>query len=133
MKIIEIEGIGPVYAKKLNAIGILSVEAFLKQAATAKGRKELAAKSDIDATLLLEWANRADLFRIKGIGAQYSDLLEKSGVDTVAELAKRVPANLLVKMAEINKAKNCVNQMPGIKQVEDWVDQAKKLGRVITY
>jgi predicted flap endonuclease-1-like 5' DNA nuclease len=133
MKIIEIEGIGPVYAKKLNAIGILTVEAFLKQAATAKGRKELAAKSDIDATLLLEWANRADLFRVKGIGAQYSDLLEKSGVDTVAELAKRVPANLLAKMAEINKAKNCVNQMPGIKQVEDWVDQAKKLGRVITY
>jgi hypothetical protein len=36
-------------------------------------------------------------------------------------------------MVEVNKAKNLVNGMPGIKQVENWIDQAKKLPRVITY
>ena len=133
MNVIAIEGIGPAYAKKLAAAGVKTVEALLKKGSTAKGRKELAAETGIDATLILEWANRADLFRIKGIGVQYSDLLEKSGVDTVVELSKRVGANLYVKMVEVNKEKNCVNAMPGVKQVEDWIAQAKKLPRVITY
>ncbi len=133
MKIIAIEGIGPAYAKKLTTTGIRTVEALLKKGASEKGRKEIAASTGIDQTLILEWANRADLFRIKGVGEQYSDLLEKTGVDTVVELSKRVPANLHAKMAEVNKVKNCVNAMPGVKQVEDWVAQAKKLPRVITH
>ncbi len=133
MKIIDIEGVGKVYANKLIKVGVRTVEALLKKGATAKGRKELAEASGIDQTLILEWVNRADLFRIKGIGSQYSDLLEKSGVDTVAELAKRVPANLYAKMVEVNLAKNCVNAMPGAKKVADWVAQAKKLPRAVSY
>ncbi len=133
MNVIAIEGIGPAYAKKLEKAGIRTVEALLKKACSEKGRKELSQAAGVDQTLILEWANRADLFRIKGVGVQYSDLLEKSGVDTVVELSKRVPANLLAKMTEVNKAKNCVNAMPGLKQVEDWVEQAKKLPKMMTY
>ena len=133
MKIIAIEGIGPAYAKKLTGAGIKTVEALLKQGASTKGRKEIAEATGIDTTLILEWANRADLFRIKGVGVQYSDLLEKSGVDTVVELSKRVGPNLHAKMTEINKVKNCVNAMPSVKQVEDWIAQAKKLPRAITH
>ena len=83
--------------------------------------------------MILEWVNRADLYRIKGVGKQYSDLLEKAGVDTVVELSKRVPGNLYAKMEEVNKAKNLVNGMPGVKKVEGWIAQAKKLPRVVTY
>ncbi len=133
MKIIAIEGIGPAYAKKLTGAGFRTVEAFLKKGASEKGRKEIAEATGIDQTYILEWANRADLFRIRGIGIQYSDLVEKAGVDTVVELSKRVAANLHTKMVEVNKAKNCVNVMPSVKQVEDWIAQAKKLPRVITY
>lgn len=133
MKIIDIEGIGPVYAEKLVKVGVRSVETLLKKAASPKGRKDLAEVSGIDPTYILEWANRADLYRIKGIGKQYSDLLEKSGVDTVVELSKRVAFNLYNKMVEVNQAKNLVNGMPGLSQVEGWVAQAKKLPRVITY
>ncbi len=133
MKIISIEGVGPVYATKLTKAGVRSVEALLKKGATEKSRKELAELTGIDSTLILEWTNRADLFRIKGVGCQYSDLLEKSGVDTVVELSKRAPANLYTKMVEVNKAKNCVNALPSLKQVEDWVKQAKELPRAISY
>ena len=133
MKIIDIEGIGPAHAEKLIKSGIRSVEALLEKGASEKGRKEIAEKTGITHTLILEWVNRADLYRIKGVARQYSDLLEKAGVDTVVELSKRVPENLLSKMVEVNKAKNLVNGMPGIKQVKDWVDQAKKLPRVVTY
>lgn len=133
MKIADIEGIGPAYAKKLAKAGVRSVAGLLNMGATAKGRKQLAEASGIDATLLLGWVNRADLYRIKGVGKQYSDLLEKSGVDTVVELGKRAPANLYKKMVEVNQAKNLVNGMPGASQVEGWVEQAKKLPRVVTY
>ena len=133
MNIIDIEGIGPAYAKKLDKVGLKTVEGLLKAGASPKGRKELAEKSGIDVTLVLEWVNRADLYRIKGVGKQYSDLLEKAGVDTVVELSKRVAANLNKKMEEVNKAKNLINGMPGEKRVEDWIAQAKKLPRVVTY
>jgi predicted flap endonuclease-1-like 5' DNA nuclease len=133
MKIIDIEGIGPAYAKKLSKAGIRSVEGLLKNGASAKGRKEIALASGVDQTLILEWVNRADLYRIKGVGKQFSDLLEKSGVDTVVELSKRVASNLYKKMVEVNQAKNLVNAMPGLKQVEGWITQAKKLPRVVTY
>jgi predicted flap endonuclease-1-like 5' DNA nuclease len=133
MKIIDIEGIGPVYADKLIAAGIRSVEALLQKGASDKGRKEIAAATGITHTSILEWVNRADLYRIKGVASQYSDLLEKAGVDTVVELSKRVGEHLYAKMAEVNAAKNLVNKMPGVKQVEGWVAQAKILPRVVTY
>jgi predicted flap endonuclease-1-like 5' DNA nuclease len=133
MKIIDIEGIGPAYAAKLAKIGIRSVESLLKNGASDKGRKEIAKATGITHTLILEWVNRADLYRIKGIGSQYSDLLEKAGVDTVVELSNRVAVNLYAKMVEVNKAKNLVNGMPGVKNVKKWIAQAKKLPRIVTY
>ena len=92
--IIDIEGIGPTYAAKLKEIGINTVEALLKAGATPKGREEIAEKTGIDKGLILEWVNLADLYRIKGVGEEYSDLLEEAGVDTVVELAQRNPENL---------------------------------------
>ncbi len=133
MKIVDIEGIGPAFAAKLNSIGIRSTEALLKKGSCPEDRKQLAEASGIGDALILEWVNLADLYRIKGVGSEYSDLLEEAGVDTVVELATRVPENLLAKMGEVNKAKNLVNKMPGMKQVKSWVSQAKKLPRVVTY
>jgi predicted flap endonuclease-1-like 5' DNA nuclease len=131
--IIDIEGIGSVYKKKLKDAGIATTEKLLEVAATPKGRKELAEKTGIGDGLILEWVNLADLFRIKGVGSEYSDLLEEAGVDTIVELAKRVPKNLYAKMMEINTAKKLVRKMPTEEQVGDWVDQAKKLPRIVKY
>lgn len=132
-KIIDIEGIGPVYAKKLADAGIKTTGALLKAGATPKGRKELEEKTGIAHALILEWVNLADLFRIKGIGEEYSDLLEEAGVDTVKELAQRKAENLYEKMAETNAAKKLVRKLPSNKQVADWVEQAKALPRAVEY
>ncbi len=133
MRIIDIEGIGPVYAAKLSKIGIRTTNALLKKGASPDGRKEISSSAGIGHDLILEWVNLADLYRIKGVGSEYSDLLEEAGVDTVVELSKRVAEKLHGKMLEINAAKNLVNKMPGLKQVKSWVNQAKKLRRVVTY
>ncbi len=133
MKIIEIEGIGPVFAEKLSSIGVVKVEDLLAKGATPKGRKELAAQSGINEAKILEWVNRADLFRVKGIGSEYSDLLEAAGVDTVIELATRKADNLTKKLAEVNAQKKLVRQLPSAKMVAAWIENAKTLPRGVTY
>ena len=133
-RIINIEGIGPTYKQALKErTGITTTEALLEAAATPSGREKLAAKSGISPTLILEWANLADLFRIRGVGEEYSDLLEEAGVDTVAELAQRNPANLYQSLKDTNEREALVRRLPTAKQVEDWVAQAKRLPRVLTY
>ncbi|GAP05667.1 MAG TPA: DUF4332 domain-containing protein [Anaerolinea thermolimosa] len=131
--IVDIEGIGEAYATKLKAAGIGTVEALLEAGASPKGRKELAEKTGISPDLILKWVNRADLYRVRGIGQEYSDLLEAAGVDTVVELSQRNPENLYAKMVEVNEAKKLVRRMPTQAQVAEWVAEAKKLPRVITY
>ena len=132
-KLLDIEGIGPVYAEKLTGAGVKSIEGLLELGATPKGREELAEKSGISKDLILEWVNHADLFRIKGVAEEYSDLLEEAGVDTVVELANRRPDNLHSKMLEVNEEKKLVRRPPSLKEVEKWVAQAKKLPRAVHY
>ncbi len=128
-----IEGIGPVYAGKLAAIGVQTPLDLLRQGSTPKGRTEISTKSEISSSLILEWINHIDLFRIKGVGSEYADLLEASGVDTVVELAQRNAQNLYQKLAEVNEEKQLVRKLPGESQVGEWVSQAKGLPRVIQY
>lgn len=132
-KVIDVEGIGTKYADKLIKAGVRTTEALLKAGSTPKGRKELAEKTGIGDALILEWVNHVDLYRIKGVGSEYSDLLEEAGVDTVVELAQRKASNLYEKMVEVNQAKKLVRKLPVEKQVAGWIEQAKKLPRVITY
>jgi len=133
LKIVDIEGIGPVYAKKLAEAGIKTSENLLNSGATEKMRDDLAEKTGIGAKLILEWVNLADLCRIKGVGQEYSDLLEETGVDTIVELAKRVPENLHAKILEVNGVKKLVRRPPPLSSVKNWIEQAKKLKRIVEY
>ncbi len=129
----DIEGIGPSYKEKLTAAGIRTSDDLLKAGRTGKGRADLSKRTGISTKLLLEWTNLSDLARIKGIGEEYSDLLEEAGVDTVSELSRRVPEKLYQKILEINEQKRLVRRAPAETSVENWVQQAKKLPRAIEY
>jgi predicted flap endonuclease-1-like 5' DNA nuclease len=133
-KISEIEGIGATFSAKLGEAGVNKVSDLLEKGKTAKGRKELSNSTGIDAKLILKWVNMSDLFRIKGIGKEYSELLEKAGVDTVKELRNRNPQNLHAKLEEVNSAgRQLVRALPALKTVESWVEEAKKLEPMVTY
>lgn len=129
----EIQGIGAAFAAKLAGAGIRSTEALLTRGATKKGRKELEDQTGIGHTSILEWVNHADLFRVKGIGGQYADLLEEAGVDSIPELALRKADALAAKMMQVNDKKNLVNRPPSEKEVAKWVAAAKKMKRVVEY
>jgi predicted flap endonuclease-1-like 5' DNA nuclease len=129
----NIEGIGPKYAEKLAELDIKTSKSLLESGKTPQDRDNLAIKTGISAKLILEWVNLADLIRIKGVSEEYSDLLEEAGVDTVVELSRRNPDNLHAKIVEVNKEMKLVRQIPSLKMVANWVNQAKKLPRVIEY
>lgn len=128
-----IEGVGAVYAEKLNAAGVKTTENLLAKCATPKGRKELAEETGISDKLILKWTNHSDLMRINGVAGQFAELLEAAGVDTVKELKHRVPANLKAKLDEVNAEKSLVNRVPNLAEVEKMIAQAKELEAVITY
>lgn len=132
-KVIDIEGVGAAYAEKLTAAGIETAAQLLEKCATPAGRKALAEETAISDKLVLRWANHADLFRVKGVGPQFAELLEAAGVDTVKELAHRNAENLAAKMAEVNAEKNLVNRVPVASEVQKMVDFAKELPGVLTY
>lgn len=129
----EIEGIGPSYGAKLNGAGIKTTANLLKKGAAPAGRKAISEASGISEKMILEWCNLADLMRIKGIGKQFSELLEAAGVDTVKELRNRNAANTAAKMAETNAEKKLTRAVPSESQVQGWIDQAKVMTPVLTY
>jgi predicted flap endonuclease-1-like 5' DNA nuclease len=131
--VIEIEGIGEVYSRKLHEVGVPTTEALLNEGATPEGRDTLAGKTGIPRKRILRWVNRADLFRIRGVGEQYSDLLAAGGVETVLELAQRRADHLHQKLVETNQNRKLVRHVPELEQVADWIEQAKKLPRVVSY
>ena len=131
--IIEIEGVGELYALKLKEAGINTTAELLERAATPKGRAELAEETGIFPKLILRWANHADLFSIRGVAGQFAELLEAAGVDTVKELRHRVAANLQPKLEEINSVRNLCNLVPSLSEVEKMISQAKELEPFLTY
>ena len=132
-KIIEVEGIGPAYAEKLQAAGIKTTDDYLEKCATPAGRKALAEETGISPKLILTWANHSDLFRINGIAGQFAELLEAAGVDTVKEFRHRVAANLQPKLVEVNEEKNLCNRVPSVTKLEKMIAQAKELPVILTY
>jgi predicted flap endonuclease-1-like 5' DNA nuclease len=132
-KLIDVEGIGKVYADKLKRAGISTTGNLLKKGANPAGRKQIAEKAGVSEHQILEWVNRADLFRIKGVAEEYSDLLEAAGVDTVVELAQRNGESLYKKMAQVNNQTKKVRKLPSQSQIENWISQAKRLPRAVSY
>jgi len=131
--IADIEDIDVDEAKALKSVGIRTTEKLLEAAKSPKGRKQLAAKTELNEKMLLRWANIADKLRIKGMGKEYAALLREVGVDTVKELRYRNPSRLAKSMAEANKKRKLVGFLPSEKLVRRWVEDAKKLPQKITY
>ena len=134
MRIEEVEGVGPAYAEKLVAAGVATTDQLLERGAKPSGRQAIADATGISATLILEWVNHADLWRINGVGSEYSDLLEAAGVDSPAELAQRNAANLAQTFQDLDAARpNWIRQIPSEATIAGWIEQAKGLPKVVEH
>ncbi len=134
--ILDIEGIGPAFAKKLkDGASIVWIKDLLEAGKSKPGRADLAAKTGIREATILSWVNMADMMRVKGVDGDMAELMHAAGVDTVKELGTRVPANLAAKMGEVNSAgkKAIAARVPSEQEVAGWIDQAKKLAPLVTH
>jgi len=131
--IIDVEGIGVVFAGKLKSAGIATDTDLLERGGTRSGRDKIVKESGISGKRILRWVNHVDLFRIKGVQKQYAELLEAAGVDTVPELAQRNPTNLYPLLSRTNEEKKLVRKLPTKDQVVEWITQAKSLPRMVEY
>lgn len=133
MNIEEIEGIADVYGHKLRAAGVATVESLLERGGRRAAREKLAHETGINETLILKWVNRADLMRIKGVGSEYSDLLEAAGVDSPAQLRRRAPEHLFKKLEEVNTEQHLVRRLPTEHEVAEWVREADALPKAVEH
>ncbi len=131
--IIDIEGVGEAYAEKLQAAGINTVDELLGRGASPRGRQKLAEETGISEKLILRWTNHADLFRVKGVGPQFAELLEAAGVDTVKEFRHRKAENLAAKMEEVNESRKLTRRVPTAAELQRMIDDAATLEPVMTY
>ncbi len=127
VRIDRIEGIGPVYRAKLEAVGISFVDALLAQCGERDGRRMIASATGLPESKLLKWVNIADLMRVEGVGKEYSQLLEAAGVDTVRELKVRTPEVLCSKLGEVNLMKRYARRAPALGDVQGWVSAAQEM------
>jgi predicted flap endonuclease-1-like 5' DNA nuclease len=132
-KIDEIQGIGPAYREKLTAAAIQTTDDLLKICCDPKGRKATAEKTGVSEKMLLDWSNMADMMRISGVGPQFAELLEASGVDTVKELRNRNAENLAAKIDEINEQKKLAKTSPAASKIQDWIEAAKTMEPTIRH
>jgi predicted flap endonuclease-1-like 5' DNA nuclease len=131
--IAKVRGITESAAASMKGAEIKDSAQFLAMARTAADRAMLAEKLGVTPQVVLEWANRADLIRINGIGSVFSDLLEETGVDTVMELARRNAENLHGRLLEVNADKRVAGRAPTLQMVQSWVAEAKQLPRMLEY
>jgi hypothetical protein len=122
-----IKGVNEELAAKLKEARITNTDHLLTAAMQRGERRELAKKLGVDASLLLELVNRADLARIRGIGDVFANLLEDAGVDSVKELARRRPDHLHAALVKANEASQRVGRVPNQEMITGWIEEAKQL------
>jgi predicted flap endonuclease-1-like 5' DNA nuclease len=132
-KIEDVEGIGPVLGGKFRTAGVKDTDSLLKNTRTPSQRKALAEKTGLSEARVLKFANMVDLYRISGVGSEYAELLEVTGVDTVPELARRNAGSLAHAMAAVNQEKNLTRQVPTEAEVTKWIEQAKGLPPMLEF
>ena len=132
LHISKLRGVGPEVRARLKVGGITYAEQLLHAAATPDRRRELHRATGLDPAVIARLARRADLSRIKGIGAVFADMLERIGVDHVEALrAVDSPARLHADLHELNRAERMARRSPTPEEVEDWVRQARALPPVL--
>ncbi len=126
-KIQQIEGIGPHFGDRLAIAGILTSDDLLLKCATADLRTGVATHTGLSELQLETWKNQADLMRVSGIGSEYGQLLEASGIQSVRELSLRSPENVVHLLDRVNTEKQLTRAIPPLITVRKWIDQAKTM------
>lgn len=127
----KLRGISFEVRAKLKRYGVTYTHQLLAAAGAAGQRRQFAARSGIEEETLGRLTRRADLARIKGVGAIFADMLELLGVDRVGTLAVQDPVVLHDALYELNSTERFARRAPTPDEVDDWVSQARVLPKLV--
>ena len=127
--VIDIEGVGPEYAARLNNMGIKNT----KQLWEANANK-VANTIRVPVHTIQSWQRMAELISVNDIGPQYAELLERSGIHSIAQLKAETPTKLLaaVRKKQDSLKINIQGNHLGQATVSHWIDEAKAHKATIT-
>jgi predicted flap endonuclease-1-like 5' DNA nuclease len=120
MHVLQLEGIGPRFATRLNSIGIITVGQL--EAADAE---DVARRVDSTPEQVREWQAMARLVQVKGVGPQWAEALARVGVHDAHDLASRDPKALSSAITQLNEGKvRVTGSDPSPATVARWVRSA---------
>ncbi|MBH29246.1 MAG: ferredoxin [Actinobacteria bacterium] len=128
-----IEDIGSRHQARLKAADLGSCQNLLTAGATRRGRRVISETVGVAESRVLEWVNKADLMRIRGVSTQYSALLEAVGVDSIRKLRRSRLAQLHQALLDANDSRRnpLVQRLPSHGQIKGWIGQAKRLPQLV--
>lgn len=132
-KIEQIEGIGSYYAERLATSNIMTSDDLLARCGSDAGCHQVELLTGISGTQLRTWTHQADLMRVSGIGSEFGQLIESSGIESVKELAVRDPENIVNLLTRVNAEKRLTRALPSLKTVVKWVDRARQMEPMLTH
>ena len=118
---------------RLKCQGVTNSRQLLHAAGPFRARVVLSGKTGIDMASLAYLVKRADLARVKGVGATFADMLEVIGVDSVERLAGWASDALHRTLLDFNRDESFARRAPTLDEVTAWVDQARKLPVLIDH
>jgi len=114
--------IEPQYRRELPKVGITSLGELLSKTREKDDRDELALRLLIPKEVLIQWVEKAQLARLKGLGVGNLRLLERVGIDSISALAKDNPEHLYEKLEQIPQDR----VLPRRAMIRIWVREARK-------
>ncbi len=126
-RIDQVAGVGQKQATRLRKAGLRTSRGLIETASTRRGRTEVAKATGLSPKDLQLWVHHADLLRVRGVGAEYAELLVAAGVDTLRDLRRRNPTALLAKIISLNGSIRVVDRLPTEAMVDGWIVAAGDL------
>ena len=129
-KILDIE---PDHIRKLNEIGIKSVDDMIEAGKTNKKRENISKKTEVPYSVILELTKISDLVRLGYIKEKLSRLYYNAGIQTPKELSKWEAESLHKHFEEFVKKTHWDGTVPFLSDLKGNIERAKNLPSIVEY
>lgn len=129
----KIKGMNQAEVEAMANCGVNTVEQLLEAGASRIGRMRLTDKTRIPEETILRWVQLADIMRIPKLNQLTSVMIEQAGIFSPMDLASFGTRRLLVRLSRVAAKQRLIWSLPSVAEIENYVAEARKLQRFVTY
>ncbi len=113
------------YQKELPRVGIATLDDLILKTRDKKERDELALRLLIPREKLIDWVEKSQLVRLKGLGTENLSVLERVGIHSVSLLASEDPEKLYKRIEEVFQGRPILKKA----KIRIWIKEARTLAQ----